>query len=127
MDKIQQPLSSIPLSEIGRIVDQAILEIPAHYANIGVDQYVIMPNHIHMILVLLDSQNLDGGAKQSNSAAISRVILQMKSAVTKNIGYPIWQKSFYDHIIRDDMDYAAILDYIEANPGRWADDHHYGS
>ncbi len=56
---------------------------------------------------------------------ISRVINQLKGVVTKQIGYSIWQRSFYDHIIRDDADYAARYDYILDNPRRWAEDEYF--
>lgn len=50
---------------------------------------------------------------------VSRIIQQFKGHITKEIGHPIWQKSFYNHIIRDDEDYYIKARYIEENPVRW--------
>lgn len=50
---------------------------------------------------------------------------QFKGAVTKRIGQTIWQKGFYDHIIRDEADYLRIWDYIDTNPAKWAEDEYY--
>lgn len=56
---------------------------------------------------------------------ISRAMQQFKGAVTKRIGQTIWQKGFYDHIIRDEADYLRIWDYIDTNPAKWAEDEYY--
>lgn len=58
---------------------------------------------------------------------ISAVINQFKGVVTKQVGYPVWQKSFYDHIIRNEEEYQLIWDYIDLNPVNWIDDTKYGS
>ena len=88
----------VVLSEYGRIVDDAIQRIPAHYTAVSVDNYVIMPNHI------------------------STVVQQLKGYITKQIGFSIWQKLFHDHVIRNDADYAKIWAYIDNNPVRWKED-----
>ena len=56
---------------------------------------------------------------------ISHVIQQMKGSATKQIGNPIWQSRFYDHIIRDEQDYLARAKYIDDNPAKWAEDPYY--
>ena len=69
---------------------------------------------------------VDSASGRSQIApTISRAIKQFKGSVTKQIGYSIWQKSFYDHIIRDEADYLVKTNYIETNPLRWADDQYY--
>lgn len=80
----------------------------------GIDKYVIMPNHIHMIILKTDGKT-----------SISSDIRSMKVLVTKEIGTTIWQKSFYDHIIRSEKDYLSIWEYIENNPAKWAEDEYY--
>lgn len=57
---------------------------------------------------------------------ISRIIQQFKGAVTKQIGFALWQKSFHDHIIRDEREYEKIYAYIETNPLKWREDCFYG-
>jgi hypothetical protein len=56
---------------------------------------------------------------------LSRVIKQFKGAVTKKAGFPVWQKSFYDHIIRNEQDYVEVWNYIDTNPARWGEDKYY--
>ena len=58
---------------------------------------------------------------------ISQIVLQMKAYITKQFGESIWQKGFYDRIIRNDEEYSLIWDYIDANPINWQDDTQYGS
>ena len=99
------------LSEYGKTVDTAINSVSEHYKGIIVDEYVIMPNHIHLILRII---NEDG-----RMVSAPTVIGSMKRFVSKQIGFSIWQKGFYDHIIRNDDDYYLHLQYIEENPKKW--------
>ncbi len=105
----------VKLSEYGKIVDDAINNIPEIYPTISVDFYVIMPDHIHLILFI----KTDEFGRPMVAPTISRVIQQMKGYVTKNIGVSIWQKLFHDHIIRNQHDYDQIVKYIYENPIRW--------
>lgn len=112
--------SKVILSEYGKITDQAIKLITKIYPNVIVDKYVIMPNHIHMVLII---QSENGRAMLVPT--ISMVIAQMKGYISKQIGHSIWQKSFYDHIIRNEQDYLEIWQYIENNPEKWQQDKFY--
>lgn len=111
--------SQIILSKYGQIVDNVILDIPNHYDNIFIDKYVIMPNHVHLIVVI------DNDGRAMHAPTVSKVIQQMKGTITKQIGYPIWQKLFYDHIIRNQHDYQQIWKYIDDNPLKWELDKYY--
>lgn len=106
------------LSETGSIAENAILLIPTHYENVSVDNYVIMPNHIHLLVRI---SNEDGRAMPA-PASISKMIQLMKGYVTKQCGRAIWQKSFYDHIVRNEQDYLDIWQYIDENPYKWSED-----
>jgi REP element-mobilizing transposase RayT len=99
----------------------AINNISNNYPSIVIDKYVIMPNHIHMIIFV--SNNEDG--RTLFAPTISRAIKHMKEYVTKQLGYSIWQKSYYDHIIRDEEDYNKIWKYIDENPQKWIYDCYY--
>lgn len=103
------------LSVCGKIVDEAIRKIPIHYSKIKIDNYVIMPNHIHLLLSIED----DISGRPLVAPTISVVINQMKGYVSKQIGYSLWQKSFIDHIIRNERDYIEHYTYIENNPIKW--------
>lgn len=108
------------LSKTGEIVERAILNIPKTYSTVTLDKYVIMPNHIHLLLHL---RNENGRAMYAPT--ISTVIQQMKGYVTKQIGHNIWQKLFHDHIVRNEKSYKKIWQYIENNPLRWKEDCFY--
>ena len=105
------------LNPIGKIVRDHIIQIPGHYQHIRIDKYVVMPNHIHLILCLPAGGNND--ARQ--------VIGQFKSGVTRAIrahfpNMQVWQRSFHDHVIRNDEDYRRIWNYIDGNPLCWEKD-----
>lgn len=104
--------ADIPLSDIGLTVDNEIKKLNTVYDAVSVDKYCIMPDHIHFIV----SINTDTDGRTQFAPTISRVIKQFKGSVAKQIGRPIWQKSFYDHCIRNQQDYNDIWEYIENNP-----------
>ena len=110
----------VELTKAGEAVKAELLKIPEIYGSIRVDSYVVMPNHVHAIFVMEEN---DGQSKRS--PAISRVIQQMKGTVTKKLGQGIWQKGFYDHVIRDEQDYRIRRKYIEENPAKWALDEYH--
>ncbi len=115
-------LEKTPLSSYGIIVDDAIKAIPQIYSQVTVDYYTIMPNHIHLLIQLY---NQDEDGRPVVAPTISRIVAQMKGYVTKRIGKPIWQKLFYDHIIRNKKDYEEISKYIYENPINWETDEFY--
>ena len=106
----------LPLSSSGKIAEQAVLQIASHYENIVVDKYCIMPDHIHLILRI--ESNISG--RIISAPTISTVVGSMKRWVSKQIGKPIWQKSFYEHGIRNQRDYDEIWTYIDNNPLKYA-------
>ena len=106
----------LKLLPFGECIKEQINNLEIRYENVKIDNYVIMPNHIH---ILMRIENQTGGA--SPSPTISRIIQQFKGYVTKQIGESIWEKLYYDHIIRDDIDYQQIWQYIDENPTKWAD------
>ncbi len=107
---------NVPLSAIGKIAEQGILQSADHYENITVDKYCIMPDHIHLILHI--KSDIDG--RMISPPTVSTVVGSMKRWVSRQIGKPIWQKSFYDHGIRNQQDYNEIWQYIENNPLKYA-------
>ncbi len=100
-------------TKYGTVVEKFIKSIP------GIDKYVIMPNHIHLIV------KNENGTMWASSPTVSQKIKSLKIMVTKTIGKPIFQRSFYDHIIRDGKDYLRIWNYIESNPQKWAEDKYF--
>ena len=115
-----RPLSDLPLSEYGMIIKNEIEKISQIYNDIiKIETFIIMPNHIHLLLFI------DTYGRTQFAPTLSRVVKQFKGSVTKQIGKSIFQKSFHDHIIRDDEDYKKIYNYIESNPSKWAEDCFY--
>ena len=104
------------LNDLGLIVECAIEQITEYYPNTMIDKYVIMPNHVH-ILMRIENDEFNG--RIISAPTISIIIGQMKRWVSKQIGYPIWQKSFHDHVIRNEADYQRIWQYIDTNPIKW--------
>jgi REP element-mobilizing transposase RayT len=107
--------ANVTLSDIGMIVDSEIQKLGSIYDAVKVDKYCIMPDHIHMILVI----DADSYGRTQFAPTISRVIKQFKGSITKQVGRPIWQKAFYDHGIRNRQDYDEIWQYIENNPSKY--------
>mgnify|MGYP003305655887 CR=1 FL=1 len=109
------------LSQMGQIAEECILRIPSFYPDVIVDHYVIMPNHVHAILIFKEGMN---------GNTLSNVIGQYKMAVTKKIhlinpDIIVWQRSFHDHIIRDQRGYERIWEYIRYNAQKWDEDCFY--
>ncbi len=119
------------LTECGKIVDNIIRNIPMHI-KASIEQYVIMPNHIHLLVRITDDEDL---------RAIRESPLRCRSVISKLVGYlkmnsskrihnmfgytSVWQRDFHDHIIRDERDYERIAQYIQENPIKWQDDCFY--
>jgi REP element-mobilizing transposase RayT len=164
----------VRLNGLGEIVQQTWDGLPNHFPRVELDQFVIMPNHVHAIVTLNEIDDVrpphatspiwinddrgDVGAKQGSSASpasafapvpkqgkagnalalplhgtvagsLCAVVQNFKSVTTRKINkirhppaHLVWQRNYYEHVIRDDRDLAAIRDYIAGNPARWLDD-----
>ena len=109
------PLPKSILSPIGTIVKESIQYLNNTYDGVTIDKYVIMPNHIHLIVVL----NNSGG---HGNPPLQNIIGQLKSYTTNKYGNILWQRSYHDHIIRGVNDYQKIWEYIDTNEIRWEKD-----
>jgi len=117
----------IKLSIIGQIIDNQWNNIVNQYNHIKLDQYTIMPNHIHGILII------NNRAEASAAPTIPEIIRSFKSKSTLqyvkyindnnlNVSGKIWQRSFHNHIIRNEKSLNAIRNYIAINPENWEND-----
>ena len=131
------------LNEFGKIVDEEWLRTKEIRNNIDLDCHVIMPNHFHGILIIesrdtarcvptKENENRKFGELQRGS--LSAIIRSFKSAITKRINElrkspnkEVWQKGFYEHIIRNETDLFNIRKYIELNPLQWEIDEYYST
>lgn len=105
------------LSQIGTIVEKEIHRLSQIYSMVCVDKFVVMPNHIHLLIRIRFSES---GRPQA-APTLSQIINQFKGSATKRAGYILWQKGYHDHIIRSEADYLRIWDYIDTNPAKWQD------
>ena len=135
------------LNEFGRLVRDEWLRSAEIRVEIELGEYVVMPNHFHGIVIITNNATECSGDKCTGnrpmggwgdrpvaptgpqSKSIGALMAGYKSAVTKRInairqspGAPVWQRNYYEHIIRDDADYRRIAEYVADNPHRWAED-----
>ena len=115
----------VNLTEIGEIAEKQLLLLEDRYHCLKIDRYVIMPNHIHAMLILEDET-----AGASPRPTIMDIVCAYKSLTTRgcrNVGFSekLFQSSFYEHIVRCREDYEEISKYIYENPGKWHYDELY--
>ena len=119
------------LSEYG-IIAERILNTGGN-SDVCLDTFVIMPNHVHMILIVLKRNPHKGNAgrcgqrplhdtNDRRKSLISTFVRSFKTMTTKQIGFSLWQRSFHDHVIRTQEDYNRIAEYIVQNPSIWPED-----
>lgn len=136
----------VHLSDFGQVALNRWQDLPNHYANIHLDDFVIMPNYIHGIIFLLDFQLAESRRQAVGDGlqttlyetpllkrhALPEIIREFKTYSARRIndlrestGIPVWQRSFHDHIIRNEEDLNRIRGYIQTNPSRWTADTYY--
>jgi REP element-mobilizing transposase RayT len=122
------------LSIEGMITQRCWEEMPKHFSNVQLDEYIIMPNHIHGIIILTESVvgtrhavSLREQFAKPVIGSVPTIVRSFKSATTKRIheirntpSLPVWQSRFYDRIIRNDNELNNIRDYIHNNVLQWA-------
>jgi len=123
------------LNQAGKIVEQTWLNIPLHFPNTSCEIFVVMPNHIHGIIEIINEEIVGArhasplrstGINGVKPGSIGAIIGSFKSAATKHlhqtktiIQEKIWQPNYYEHIIRDEQDYQKVYEYIMNNPLNW--------
>ncbi len=175
------PIAKMVLNNAGKIAEKCWVEIPVHFPNVVLHEYVIMPNHVHGIIEIVKTKNIDvkpGQCKKGNarinknkptkdsslekskdakcgtannnkgngdvvnnteyieskfvspSKTIGSMVRGFKIGVTKWMRqntdiHDVWQRNYYDVIIRDELAYYRIAQYIRNNPAKWLDDKFY--
>jgi REP element-mobilizing transposase RayT len=116
--------SNVSLTEIGSIVDREWRHIPNAFPQTTIDEYVVMPNHLHGILVI--------GGTTDRKITLGNIIRQFKARVTNALRNELnehelglWQGRYHDHIIRGSDDLDRIRHYIRQNPASWEKDEYY--
>lgn len=114
-------LPYVELTDVGEMVEQSIQYLDQTIPGFSVDRYVIMPNHIHLLVTLSPIPETGG----HGGPPLQKIIEQFKSYTTHCYGNVLWQRSYYDHIIRNQEDYDDHFRYIEENPLKWELDELY--
>ena len=117
-------LPQMTLSAIGLQIDAEIQRQNSCYSHISIEKYVIMPNHIHLLLYLKNESSLPAAANRPNEA-IPKYISTLKRFTNRSVGFDLWQRSYHDHIIRNEQDYLRIWQYIDTNVAKWKNDCFY--
>ena len=130
---------SAVLNAAGRIVDECWMDTPAHFGGVELIGHVVMPNHVHGILVIRDIPAQGGmtevGARHASPLrphgvkrhSLGAIVGSFKSAVTKRIGrelspIAVWQRNYYEHIVRNERQMEKVWFCVRSNPLSWATD-----
>ncbi len=109
----------------GKIAEKYINKLNVFYNNISIDKYVIMPDHIHFLISISDGQSRTPVPTDSNiiidngNSIIAKFVSTFKRFCNKEYDNNIWQRSYYDHVIRNQEDYNEIFEYIDNNPKKY--------
>ncbi len=136
------------LNDVGKMVTEIVEGVPQHYQSINVEASVIMPNHIHILFLIAEvvagpracqSDQSNNGQPQGvaptkKQLSLPEIVHRIKSLTThrymlgvRDKSWPrfekrLWQRNYYEHVIRNERDYQAVYDYIIANPMNWDKD-----
>jgi len=128
---------TVYLSPLGHVTKDCWLMIPAHFPFVDLDEFIVMPNHLHGIICIDDVETQHAASLQNNQMiptktfyhlkprSLSVIIRSFKSIVTKHIHrqFPMinfaWQSRFYDHVIRNEEELIRVRQYIIENPLKW--------
>jgi len=114
------------LNECGHIISACWHNLPEYHPHVTLNAFIVMPNHVHVIVVInrVDSESAPvGSGEQRSLFEIVRVFKTSSSRrinkVRGTVGSPVWQRSYWEHIIRNQEEFNRIHEYIIANPRRW--------
>jgi REP element-mobilizing transposase RayT len=131
------------LSRLGRIAASELQSVPRHYTNVQVDLFIVMPNHVHAIVMiggthsfspnspkLVPALDRKAGISPPPPGSLSAIIRSYKAGVTRRchelgLMQVVWQARFHDHLLRGDVMIDAVRDYIRNNPANWPQDENY--
>jgi putative transposase len=101
---------AVVLTSAGVAARDCLIAVPRHYGGVHVDSFIVMPNHVHAILEV-----------RQRRVSLGVIVGTFKAAVTRSTGRArVWQRGYYEHVVRDEADLERIRDYIVTNPAKWA-------
>jgi len=125
--------ATVRLTDVGEIVDTCWRAIPAHWPHARLDAYVIMPNHLHGIIVLQPTTDAEGGLSAETfgrplSGSLASIVRSFKAACTRDVRRSLadptlrlWQRGYHERVIWDNAQWDQVRGYIQTNPLHWAD------
>jgi len=122
--------SEMRLNQAGQLVLAEWLALPRHYPHVSLDVFVVMPNHVHGIVILLHPQDVrttaGAGSISIRMHGLSEIVRALKTFSARRInasrstsGTPLWQRGYYEHIIRTEESLNRIREYVVNNPIQW--------
>ncbi len=105
----------VQLSPLGQVVQNRIMDIPSAYPGVDVLNWVVMPNHLHLLLQIPSAAN----------TSPQMIVRALKRLVTTDWRKSVWQRSFFEHIVRNEQDALRFWKYIDENPKKWTLDPYF--
>ncbi len=118
-------------NEMGQLVEYTWNDLTNHINGIELDEFIVMPNHVHGIVVIDRVEQKRAGLEPAltKNHGLPEIVRQFKTfsarrinALRKTPGVPLWQRNYYEHIVRNEEDYLRIAEYIINNPLTWGSD-----
>ena len=123
---------AVRLTDAGRCVQSVIVALPERYPSLTLDKYVIMPNHVHLLISIAEERAIRESPlrQEGKRALLGKAVGYLKMNSSKQIhalapDLRVWQRSFHEHIVRGEKDYREIWEYIDSNPAKWSEDRYY--
>ena len=117
----------VTLTKYGTEIKVRLEEMDRVYGHVALLKYVIMPNHIHILLQAADGPSRTQAPTKKGRAnqTIPAFVSTLKRMTNRTCGISLWQRGYHDHVVRSDADYLRIWNYIDTNPAKWAEDKYY--
>jgi REP element-mobilizing transposase RayT len=121
--------NGIQLNPLGHMIDQAIAYTPIRTPGVLIDTHIVMPDHIHAIMTIDGQERSEHESSSSIPQAVQRLKSYTENQYARNdafgpfrhrVGHRLWQRSFYEHVIRNDHQLQTVREYIRCNPARRA-------
>jgi putative transposase len=120
---------TMKLNSFGLIVEKVWKEIPMHYPGVNNEVFIVMPNHIHGIIAIHDVERAGSKPAPTKTYPLFEIVRAFKTYSSRKIntlrnmkGISVWQRNYYEHIIRSEKDYREIGEYVVNNSAKWESD-----
>jgi putative transposase len=121
--------STMRLNPLGEIVDSVWKDIPHHFPEVKNEIFIVMPNHVHGIIVIQETGRSGHRPAPTEKHSLTEIVRAFKSFSSlkinkcrQTVGIPVWQRGYFEHVIRNEKEYSRIGEYIIFNTGKWETD-----